>query len=119
MSLLGRKNKGKVAPEGCFSVYVGSERKRFVIKAKYANHPLFQTLLEESKLEYGYNSGGPILIPCKVDQFCEVLEEMKRKRLTSSVGICCVSCGHFKPAFQPSRRMGKDCQSYGLLNTPS
>ncbi|GFS33965.1 hypothetical protein Acr_00g0031490 [Actinidia rufa] len=67
----------RVAPDGCFSVYVGPQKQRFVIKTEYANHPLFKMLLEEAELEYGYNSAGPLVLPCKVDFFCEVLMEME------------------------------------------
>ncbi|CAL0318918.1 unnamed protein product [Lupinus luteus] len=68
--------KGRVAPEGCFSVYVGPQMQRFVIKAEYANHPLFKILLEEAESEYGYNSQGPLALPCKVEIFDKVLAEM-------------------------------------------
>ncbi|KAF1888728.1 hypothetical protein Lal_00036769 [Lupinus albus] len=61
--------KGRVAPEGCFSVYVGPQMQRFVIKTEYANHPLFKMLLEEAESEYGYNSQGPLALPCKVEIF--------------------------------------------------
>lgn len=65
-----------MTPEGCFSVYVGPQRERFVIKAEYANHPLFKMLLEEAELEYGFNSEGPLELPCNVDIFYKVLVEM-------------------------------------------
>ena len=71
-----RVKKGRVAPEGCFSVYVGPEKQRFVIKTEYANHPLFKILLEEAELEYGYNSEGPLALPCNVEIFHKVLLEM-------------------------------------------
>lgn len=71
-----RKRKIKVAPDGCFSVYVGPEKQRFVIKTEFANHPLFKLLLEDAELEYGFNSEGPILLPCDVDLFYKVLAEM-------------------------------------------
>lgn len=74
-SLEGVK-KGRVAPEGCFSVYVGHGKQRFVVKTEYANHPLFRALLEEAELEYGYNNGGPLVLPCKVEIFLKVLLEM-------------------------------------------
>ena len=38
------KTRYKIAPKGCFSVYVGPAKQRFVIKAKCANHPLFKML---------------------------------------------------------------------------
>ena len=71
------KHKRKlVAPEGCFTVYVGPEKQRFVVKTEFANHPLFKMLLEDAELEYGYNSQGPILLPCEVHLFCKLLAEM-------------------------------------------
>lgn len=70
------KHKCWVAPEGCFSVYVGPDKQRFVVKAKYANHPLFMALLEEAESEYGYNCVGPIELPCDVNVFFRVLMEM-------------------------------------------
>lgn len=68
--------KGRVAPEGCFSVYVGPQKQRFVVKTEYANHPLFKMLLEEAESEFGYHSQGPLLLPCDVDVFYKVLMEM-------------------------------------------
>ncbi|XP_043703804.1 auxin-responsive protein SAUR71-like [Telopea speciosissima] len=73
----GNTRSQQVAPEGCFAVYVGPQRQRFVMKMKYANHPLFKMLLEEAEEKYGYNSQGPLALPnCDVDQFYEVLSEM-------------------------------------------
>lgn len=70
----GRKRR--VAPEGCFTVYVGAERQRFVIRTEYANHPLFRLLLEEAEAEYGYNCQAPLSLPCDVESFYRVLMEM-------------------------------------------
>ncbi|KAE8652631.1 hypothetical protein Csa_013699 [Cucumis sativus] len=72
----GPKYKTPVAPDGCFAVYVGAERQRFVVRTEFANHPLFQMLLEDAEVEYGYNSQGPILLPCEVGMFYNVLAEM-------------------------------------------
>ncbi|XP_023741769.1 auxin-responsive protein SAUR32 [Lactuca sativa] len=66
-----------MAPTGCFFIYVGPQRQRFVIKTKHANHPLFKTLLEEAEFEYGYKSEGPLKLPCDVDDFLKVLLEME------------------------------------------
>ncbi|KAK9113405.1 hypothetical protein Syun_020202 [Stephania yunnanensis] len=71
-----RKKEWRVAPEGCFTVYVGADRQRFVIKTECVNHPLFKLLLEEAELEYGFNSEGPLALPCDVDLFYKVLSEM-------------------------------------------
>ncbi|KAK4423963.1 Auxin-responsive protein SAUR32 [Sesamum alatum] len=70
------KKWGRVAPEGCFSIYVGPEKQRFVIKTEYVNHPLFRELLEEAESEYGYSSEGPLLLPCQVDRFLGVINHM-------------------------------------------
>ncbi|KAL5543843.1 hypothetical protein UlMin_007627 [Ulmus minor] len=72
-----KKRCQQVAPEGCFSVYVGQEKKRFVVRAEFANHPLFKLLLEDAEMEYGFHSEGPILLPCDVDLFYKVLAEME------------------------------------------
>ncbi|KAF5932680.1 hypothetical protein HYC85_028851 [Camellia sinensis] len=110
----------QVAPEGCFSVYVGPEKQRFVIKTKFANHPLFRMLLEDAEMEYGYNSEGPLLLPCEVDLFYKVLAEMDSKEIVPSCGFAYGSCS----PFNPSRRLGNNNNtpkvygSYGLL-TPS
>ncbi|PRQ16923.1 putative small auxin-up RNA [Rosa chinensis] len=73
-----KKNKAdEVTPVGCFSVYVGPEKQRFVVKVEFANHPLFKVLLEDAALEYGYKNDGPLLLPCDVDLFYNVLAEME------------------------------------------
>jgi SAUR family protein len=124
-SNLSKSQSGnQVAPEGCFSVYVGPEKQRFVIKTKYANHPLFKMLLEDAEEEYGYNSEGPLLLPCDVDLFCKVLAEMdhKEEEIVPSCGFAHGSCS----PFTPGRRVGKSgnmakvygSYGYGLL-TPS
>ncbi|XP_071705029.1 auxin-induced protein 15A-like [Rutidosis leptorrhynchoides] len=62
--------------KGCFSVYVGPQRQKFVIKAEYANHPLFEAFLVEAESEYGYKNEGPIVLPCDVDDFVKILQQI-------------------------------------------
>lgn len=71
-----RAKNPRVAPEGCFSVYVGAQKQRFVIKTECLNHPLLKMLLEEAESEYGYTNDGPLELPCDVDHFVKVLVEM-------------------------------------------
>ncbi|KAK8583804.1 hypothetical protein V6N13_109201 [Hibiscus sabdariffa] len=71
-----KKKCSQVAPQGCFSVYVGPQRQRFVIKTEIANHPLFKALLEDAELEYGFSREGPLLLPCDVALFYKVLAEI-------------------------------------------
>uniref|UniRef100_A0A0D3EY22 Auxin-responsive protein n=1 Tax=Oryza barthii TaxID=65489 RepID=A0A0D3EY22_9ORYZ len=72
----GRSAAAPVA--GCFSVYVGPERERFVVRTEYANHPLFRRLLDDAEREYGYAAQGPLALPCAVDAFLDVLWQMER-----------------------------------------
>jgi len=66
------------SPPGCFSVYVGPERERFVVRAECANHPLFRRLLDNAEREYGYAAQGPLALPgCDVDAFLDVLWQME------------------------------------------
>uniref|UniRef100_A0ACD5WK78 Uncharacterized protein n=1 Tax=Avena sativa TaxID=4498 RepID=A0ACD5WK78_AVESA len=71
--------KPSTAP-GCFSVYVGPERERFVVRADRASHPLFRRLLDDAEREYGYAAQGPLTLPCDVDAFIEVLWHMDNDR---------------------------------------
>ncbi|KAK9276944.1 hypothetical protein L1049_006482 [Liquidambar formosana] len=89
--------KSQVAPEGCFSVYVGPQKQRFVIKTEYANHPLFKMLLEEAELEYGYNSEGPLALPCNVDLFCKVLAEMDSDEIRPAGCSFAKGYGSYRP----------------------
>lgn len=116
-------SKKKVAPEGFFPVYVGPEKQWFAVKTNYANHPLFKMLLEDAEIEYGYNTPGPILLPCDVDLFYKVVAEMEVEEMEPhGCGFVFGSCS----PFSPSRRlvhsrcdhMGKGYGRYGAL-TPS
>ncbi|KZV46486.1 hypothetical protein F511_10591 [Dorcoceras hygrometricum] len=104
-------------PTGCFSVYVGPEKRRFVIETKFLNHSLFRMLLEDAETEYGFSCDGPLLLPCEVDLFCKVLAEMKCSRTEHhAYGSC-------SPFVNPARRLGKSDlakgnASYGLLTPP-
>ncbi|CAI9113156.1 OLC1v1013704C1 [Oldenlandia corymbosa var. corymbosa] len=121
--MISRTNKQKSTmktPNGCFCVYVGEEKQKFVIKTECANHPLFRMLLEDAELEYGFNSDSPILIPCDVDLFYKVLAEMDTKKDDDDYG-----CGSCSPFNNPIRRLGRNTDmgkqgygSYGVL-TPS
>ncbi|CAI9113155.1 OLC1v1013703C1 [Oldenlandia corymbosa var. corymbosa] len=122
--MISRTNKQKSTtktPHGCFCVYVGEEKQKFVIKTECANHPLFKMLLEDAELEYGFNSDSPILIPCDVDLFCKILAEIdSTKKDDDDYG-----CGSCSPFNNPNRRLGRNSEmakqgygSYGVL-TPS
>lgn len=52
-------------PQGYLAVYVGEERKRFVISTKYLNHQLFKALLKRSEEEFGFQNQGGLAIACE------------------------------------------------------
>lgn len=112
------KSRPQVTPTGCFSVYVGPEKRRFVIKTEYVNHPLFKMLLEDAELEYGFRNDGPLQLPCEVDLFCKVLAEMESGEEFEDrppFGFGYGSCGPFSPV----PRVGRSgCSSYGRLAQP-
>lgn len=111
----------QVAPNGCFSVYVGAERQRFVIKTEFANHPLFKMLLEDAELEYGFTSDGPLLLPCEVDLFCKVLAEMdmcSHNREFQDMNNDIVGYGSCSPFNLGRSRTIRGYASYGVLPTP-
>lgn len=115
-------NKGKNNPEkGCFSVYVGHQRQRFVIKTEFANHPLFKMLLEDAELEYGFSGEGPLLLPCDVDLFYKVLAEIIDSTGSEEIStpICRFGCNSTPLIlFSPSRNrhsLNKGYGSYKLL----
>ncbi|KQJ90942.1 indole-3-acetic acid-induced protein ARG7 [Brachypodium distachyon] len=66
--------------EGCFSVYVGAGRQRFVVRTECVNHPLFVALLEEAEEVFGYAATGPLQLPCNAEAFTGVLEQIREEK---------------------------------------
>ncbi|KAD3068286.1 hypothetical protein R6Q59_017665 [Mikania micrantha] len=60
-------------PTGFFTVYVGEERRRFVVPMGYLSHPLFKMLLEKSSEEFGFGQKNGLVVPCSVNAFEEVV----------------------------------------------
>lgn len=104
------KRRRPNTPSGCFSVYVGPDKQRFIVRAECANHPLFRLLLEEAESEYGFTCGGPLELPCNVDLFYRVLTEMDcgnedDDRIASQNGL---GCGYGYGAYRllsPARQL--------------
>ena len=59
-------------PKGCFLVFVGPKRERFVVYTKCVNHSLFRMLLDEME-EFEYTIARPLELPCDVELFQRVL----------------------------------------------
>lgn len=66
--------KGAEVPKGYLAVYVGEEKKRFVIPIECLNQPSFQDLLSKAEEEYGYHHPmGGLTIPCREDVFLHIM----------------------------------------------
>ncbi|CAD6334487.1 unnamed protein product [Miscanthus lutarioriparius] len=79
LNRIGTAGRARSSPAvaGCFPVYVGPERVRFVVRAEYASHPLLCRLLDDAEREYGHAARGPLTLPCDVDAFLGVLWHME------------------------------------------
>uniref|UniRef100_A0A7N0UFN5 Uncharacterized protein n=1 Tax=Kalanchoe fedtschenkoi TaxID=63787 RepID=A0A7N0UFN5_KALFE len=63
-------------PFGHIVVSVGANRTRFVIRATYLNHPVFEKLLSQAEEEFGFSNHGPLAIPCDELVFEEILRSI-------------------------------------------
>ncbi|PHT32568.1 hypothetical protein CQW23_28905 [Capsicum baccatum] len=50
-------------PSGHVVITVGTNCKRYVVRATYLNHPMFKKLLSQAEEEYGFTNSGPLAIP--------------------------------------------------------
>ncbi|KAL7133778.1 hypothetical protein ABFS83_12G162800 [Erythranthe nasuta] len=64
---------GRRTPSGSVAVYVGPERRRFVIPTRFLNLPVFVDLLNQAEEEFGYQTTGGLALPCCTDFFEEIL----------------------------------------------
>ncbi|KAG7035051.1 Auxin-responsive protein SAUR41, partial [Cucurbita argyrosperma subsp. argyrosperma] len=71
-------------PAGHIAVCVGSEYRRFIVRATFLNHPIFQKLLTEAEEEYGFTTQGALALPCDESVFEEVLRVVARSELRNS-----------------------------------
>lgn len=60
-------------PSGCLAVYVGKERRRFVIPTSYLTNSVFRALLAKSEEEFGFCCDGGLRIACTPDVFEHLL----------------------------------------------
>lgn len=66
------------APSGFVFVYVGPERKRFAIPARFLNLPIFAGLLKETEEEFGFQSNGGLVLPCEAGFFNDVVKHLQK-----------------------------------------
>ncbi|KAL5201532.1 hypothetical protein ABZP36_035886 [Zizania latifolia] len=83
---------------GCFSVYVGERRQRFVVRTESVNHPLFRPLLEEAEEAFGHAAAGPLQLPCDAVAFARVLEQIEEDKAAgggdTAARRCSLARGH-------------------------
>ncbi|GJM92018.1 hypothetical protein PR202_ga08443 [Eleusine coracana subsp. coracana] len=124
----GRGGASSSPVAGCFSVYVGPDRERFVVRAECANHPLFRRLLDDAEREYGYAAQGPLALPgCHVDAFLDVLWQMEHDGIdddveisaTAASPICGLRSGSFKGRAAGYRRVLSPTRSSPVLGRRS
>ncbi|CAH1434638.1 unnamed protein product [Lactuca virosa] len=102
----------------------GLRKKNFLIKTWERCRSIPSSAgVSDAEVEYGYDTPGPILLPCEVDLFYRVVAEMETMEMEPHG--CKLRYGSCSP-FNPSRRlinaggdqMVKGYGGYGLL-TPS
>ncbi|XP_047326300.1 auxin-responsive protein SAUR71-like [Impatiens glandulifera] len=71
-------HKWKCTPSGTLPVYVGAERRRFVIPTEFLNMPIFVALLNQAGEEFGYRNNGGLTLLCDVNFFEVLLEFLER-----------------------------------------
>ncbi|CAN1183431.1 Auxin-responsive protein SAUR50 [Linum perenne] len=86
-------------PAGYVAIYVGANGRRFVVRAKYLNHPIFNTILSLAEEEYGFKNDGPLRIPCEEWEFEEILRFVSRSDHSKFMNVddeerCGYSCIH-------------------------
>ncbi|KAK1408455.1 hypothetical protein QVD17_40245 [Tagetes erecta] len=64
-------------PTGFFTLYVGEERRRFVVPMGYLSHPLFKMLLEKSSEAFGFDQKNGLVVPCSVNAFQEAVSAVE------------------------------------------
>lgn len=65
-------------PAGHVAVSVGTNCRRFVVRATYLNHPVFKKLLVQAEEEYGFTNTGPLAIPCDESVFEDLIRFLSR-----------------------------------------
>ncbi|KAL0917532.1 hypothetical protein M5K25_012598 [Dendrobium thyrsiflorum] len=65
-------------PRGYLPVYVGQEKRRFVIPVTYLSSPVFKLLLEKAEEEFGFDHDGALTLPCEIEPFKYILQVMQQ-----------------------------------------
>ncbi|XP_077234189.1 auxin-induced protein 15A-like [Tasmannia lanceolata] len=71
------ESSSATTPTGFVAVYVGDERRRFVVPMAFLSHPLFKMLLDKAQKEYGFEQRKGLVVPCTVSTFQEIVNAME------------------------------------------
>lgn len=115
----GDTSHNQLPPIGCFSVYVGPEKERFIIRTAHVNHPLFRTLLEEAESAYGYAAKGPLVLPCDVESFLDTLWEMEKETAVERSPMCGLPSGGRVGTYQLLSPATTDFRGWNQVNKKS
>ncbi|KZV33136.1 hypothetical protein F511_18152 [Dorcoceras hygrometricum] len=63
-------------PKGHFAVYVGDNRKRYVVPISYLSNPEFQMLLQSAEEEFGFDQQMGLTVPCQEKVFQSLLSAL-------------------------------------------
>lgn len=80
-------------PEGYLAVYVGRERRRFIIPTDYLSRPVFRTLLDRAEEEFGFDHKGGLTIPCETEVFEHLLRALARNESVENINLYCKERG--------------------------
>ncbi|KAI3678460.1 hypothetical protein L6452_37754 [Arctium lappa] len=64
-------------PTGFLALYIGEERRRFVVPTGYLSHPLFKMLLDKASDEFGFEQKHGLVVPCSVTVFQQVVSAVE------------------------------------------
>ncbi|XP_011088526.1 auxin-induced protein 15A-like [Sesamum indicum] len=66
-------------PQGYLAVYIGDDKKRFVVPVSYLNHPSFQHLLNQAEEEFWFHQPtGGLTLPCTEDVFVDLASHLEQ-----------------------------------------
>ncbi|KAI3772197.1 hypothetical protein L6452_03378 [Arctium lappa] len=72
------RQRRRIPSPGSLAVYVGIERRRFVIPTRFLNLPVFRELLNKAEEEFGFQKTGGLVLPCDVIFFKRLLKSLER-----------------------------------------
>ncbi|KAI7737481.1 hypothetical protein M8C21_018581 [Ambrosia artemisiifolia] len=108
-----------IPSSGNLAVYVGPERRRFIIPTKFINLPVFISLLNKAEEEFGFQTTGGLIIPCDVAFFKRLVKVLER----NDNGVMHLDLDDFVVMFADLGLDGskhcKDCKDGNLLNSGS